>query len=88
MTDDPVADLTPIDGGYCVDVLRMVYNWRLVVTSRPADEPQHGHCGIIAGWCYFGHGHSEDGRARTMASAHLAAVTAATAELLAQDQRH
>lgn len=78
----------PIDGGYCVkrldddrcvDVLRMAYNWRLVVTSRRADGSDHGYCGYLAGWCYYGHGHNQNGTARTMASAYLAAVAAATA---------
>ncbi|WP_148310232.1 hypothetical protein [Nocardia otitidiscaviarum] len=79
---------TPIDGGYCVkrlddnrcvDVLRMAYNWRIAVTTRPIDEPDHGYCLISAAWCYFGHGYDEHGHPRSMSAAHLAAVAAATA---------
>lgn len=52
--------LTPIDGGYRVrtsddgrhyiDVLRMIYNWRVATT--PVDEPMF----IDRAWCYFGTG--------------------------------
>lgn len=61
------------DGAACVDVLRMLFNWRLVLTV--ANPP---HRELIHGWCYYGHGIDPDtGRARTMQSAFLAAVSAA-----------
>lgn len=81
MPQDDIPDLTPIDGGYCVrrlddgrcvDVLKMIYNWRLAVTLRPHGRPHNGYELIEAAWCYFGHGD-----ARTMRSAYLAAVAAA-----------
>lgn len=53
-----MRDLEPIDGGFhvrdcdgghrCIDVLRMVYNWRVVRSDR-------AHQGIDAAFCYFGH---------------------------------
>jgi hypothetical protein len=60
MTDltDLAENLTPIDGGYRVklsddgrhhiDVLRMIYNWRIAAT--PVDSPMF----IDRAWCYFG----------------------------------
>lgn len=58
--------------GRCVDVLKMLYNWRLVVS-----EPTHRF--VASGWCYFGHGEDSEGRVRTMDSAMLAAMLAAKA---------
>jgi hypothetical protein len=53
-------NLTPIDGGYRVklsrdgrhyiDLMRMIFNWRVVTT--PVRMP----CVIDRGWCYFGVG--------------------------------
>lgn len=57
-TADPLAGLTPIDGGWhvkdlpngrCVDVLPMIYNYRVVRSD------QH-HTGYDRGWCYQGTG--------------------------------
>lgn len=58
--------------GMCIDVLQMIYNYR-VVLSYP------GHQQIQHGWCYFGHGVGSDGVPRTMEAAKLAAVLAAWA---------
>lgn len=72
----------PIDGGYCVkrlpdgsciDVLRMAFNWRVVLTE-PTSSP---HQVMRAGFCYFGHGQTAGGVPRTMHSAFLAATAAA-----------
>ncbi|MBF6085207.1 hypothetical protein IU485_27925 [Nocardia cyriacigeorgica] len=77
-------DITPIEGGYCVkrlddqhcvDVLRMMVNWRVVETERPDDESPH--LLISRGYCYFGHGEDAAGNSRTMASAFRAALAAA-----------
>lgn len=74
--------MTPIEGGYCVqlldghhcvDVLRMAFNWRVVLSPR-SPVP---HLIAAHGWCYYGHGYTADGQPRTMASAYLAAVAAA-----------
>jgi hypothetical protein len=79
-------ELTPIDGGYSVrpsadgrhriDVLRMLYGWRLVTT--PTTGPLADQV-IDKGWCYFGHGPAASGRERTMRDAFRAAVLAAYA---------
>lgn len=58
------------DGERCIDVMQMIYNYRIVL-SYP------GHRVIEHGWCYFGHGEDADGRPRTMGAALLAAVSAA-----------
>lgn len=73
---------TPIDGGwhiktrddgkYCVDIMQMTYNFRIVL-SHP-DHMMYEH-----GWCYFGHGEYPSGVPRTMGTALLAAVAAAEA---------
>lgn len=57
------AVLDPIDGGYhvkdlpdgrCVDVLQMIFNWRVVRTdARGADGV---HLSMDRGWCYEGTG--------------------------------
>lgn len=55
-----VADLglVRIDGGFhvkalddqrCVDVMRMLFNWRVVVSDRDHQFIEHA-------WCYFGTG--------------------------------
>lgn len=60
------------DDGMCIDVLRMLYNYR-VVLSHP------GHLQIEHGWCYYGHGTNAAGQPRTMHTAMLAALLAANA---------
>lgn len=77
--------LTPILGGYCVkrtaddrmciDLMRMLVNWRIVVTIRP-DDPAVPHVTTEHGWCYFGHGVDERGEPRTMQLAYLRALAA------------
>jgi hypothetical protein len=79
----PHLQLQPIDGGWRVktsddgrhyiDVLRMLYNWRLVTT--PVNWPTT----LDRGWCYFGHGVDEHGNERTMSTAFRAAVLAGLA---------
>jgi len=54
------SQLTPIDGGFRlklsddgrhhIDILKMLFNWRLVTTPVGHEE------GWDRGWCYFGHG--------------------------------
>ena len=82
MTEELAAsgfEWKPIDGGFhvkdvgdrfCIDVMRMAYNWRIVLSDRR-------HMFIEHGWCYFGHGEDVDGRPRTMRHAYLRAVAAA-----------
>jgi hypothetical protein len=74
------TDLQPIRGGYhvktlvdgrCIDVMQMLYNWRLVISSSPK------HMTIDHGWCYFGHGSDSEGRPRNMSTAFSAALMAA-----------
>lgn len=59
-----------LDGGRCVDVLAMMYNYRVVLSSPD-------HLFIDHGWCYFGHGTYPDGVPRTMVGALTAAMLAA-----------
>lgn len=73
---------TPISGGFhikvrddgkvCIDVLRMMYNWRIVLSDINHDT------GYFAAYCYFGHGVTDDGTPRTMETAYTAAMLAAT----------
>lgn len=78
-------DLRPIDGGYhvkttadgryCIDIYRMMYNWRLTIS--PVDhEGDHQRC-HQHGWCYFGHGDNSLGKPRDMQTAFLSAYLAA-----------
>lgn len=73
--------ITPIDSGWhikdigngmCIDVLKMLFNYRVVLSHR--DHHQYVH-----GWCYFGHGLDKHGNPRSMESAKLAAILAAAA---------
>lgn len=59
-----------LDDGHCVDVMKMAYNYRLVLS-------QTGHMLYDHGWCYFGHGEDENGLPRTMSGALLRAMAAA-----------
>jgi hypothetical protein len=63
------------DHRYCVDVLPMMYNYRIVL-SPLTPEP---HVVYDHGWCYFGHGQTADGTPRTMQTAMVAALLAAAA---------
>lgn len=88
MTSHPGMELpeTPllIDGGYCVrrlpdgrcvDVLKMLYNWRVVLTRRDPITDEHEV--YERGYCYFGHGEDSSGRPRDMETAFLTAMSAA-----------
>lgn len=82
-TDEALSAIEPIvggwhvktrdDGRYCIDVLMMLFNYRLVLS-----EIDHTK-GIVHGWCYFGHGIDANGMPRTMAAAYLNAMVAALA---------
>lgn len=61
------------DGECCIDVMQMLFSYRIVLTLHP------GHEFIEHGWCFFGHGVDDTGRPRTMAAARLAAFAAALA---------
>lgn len=62
------------DGRYCIDVIQMAYNVRIVLTPVTSDHTTCDH-----GWCYFGHGVDANGIPRTKVSAQHAAVAAAFA---------
>ncbi|CPV66805.1 hypothetical protein [Mycobacteroides abscessus] len=77
---EPVA----IEGGwcikalndqYCIDVRKMLFNYRIVLTHRIGGE----HGGPKHAWCYYGHGVDANGQQRTMQTARLAAILAARA---------
>jgi hypothetical protein len=79
------VDLQPIHGGFhvkqadsgiqCIDVLQMMYGWRLVLCdARPGAKP---HWLLDGAWCYFGSGTDQYGLPRTMSQAFLRAVLAA-----------
>lgn len=79
--DELVPNAIPIDGGWhikdlgggrCVDVMKMLFNYRIVTSGN-------GHVFAEHGWCYFGHGVDDHGKLRTMQTALLAAVLAAAA---------
>lgn len=79
--ETPDEVVTPIDGGYhikvrddglCIDVLQMLYNWRIVL-SRP------DHVTYLHAWCYFGHGVDDSGKPKNMETALVAAMMAAKA---------
>lgn len=78
-------NLTPIMGGYhvkdlgehyCVDILRMLFNWRIVLTEKQPGMRPHT-AGIAGAWCYFGHGTDANGNSRTMELAFIRVVGAA-----------
>lgn len=77
ITADPIPGGVHVkvrsDGKYCIDVLRMLYNYRIVLSPvHPKPHEQVAH-----GWCFFGHGSTADGHPRTMESAWFAATCAA-----------
>lgn len=66
---------TRADQRYCIDVLPMMYNYRVVLSpTQPTPHQIYDH-----GWCYFGHGLAADGSPRTMGTALAAAILAAAA---------
>lgn len=86
MTTALPADLTAIDGGWCVkvlphgsacvDVLKMLFNYRVVISPRMAGRSEHPES-YSRGYCYFGHGHDGEGQQRSMPGAFLSALAAA-----------
>ena len=58
--------------GRSVDVMKMLFNYRIVTRLPGQQWTEHG-------WCYFGHGVDENGVPRTMTTAFVAAVLAAIA---------
>ena len=87
-TDLDFAPLEPIPGGFhvkdaddgihCIDVMQMLYNWRLVLSDAQPGRKRHET--LAKGWCYFGHGDDpETGLPRSMAQAFVTAVLAAKA---------
>lgn len=64
------------DGHYCIDVIKMVFNYRVVLSI--VEDGRSRHLMADAGYCYYGHGIDESGKPRTMAAAQLAAIAAAT----------
>ena len=76
-----LAGLERIDGGWRVktsdngkhylDLLRMIYNWRLAMT--PVAMPST----VDRSWCYFGHGEDDEGNPRNMRTAFATALAAA-----------
>lgn len=89
MSDAPAMEpLTVITGGYhvkdaadgehCIDVLKMMYGWRLVLCDK---RPGHKEHWLLDGaWCYFGAGTDEEtGLERSMEQAFCNAVLAANA---------
>jgi hypothetical protein len=61
-----------VGNGMCIDVMRMAYNYRVVLSSEE-------HSFVEAGFCYFGHGVDDNGLPRTMHLAYMRAVAAAVA---------
>lgn len=78
-------DLQPIRGGFhvkdaadglhCVDVMLMMYGWRLTRCDKRPGERTHWI--VDRAWCYFGAGEDEYGQPRTMEQAFANAVIAA-----------
>jgi hypothetical protein len=68
---------TSADGAFCIDVIKMMINYRIV--KSPIDRNGSRHRIYEAGYCYFGHGTAGDGTPRTMHTAYHAAMAAAIA---------
>lgn len=66
------------DGIHCIDVMQMMYGWRLVLCdARPGAKR---HWVLDGAWCYFGAGDDpETGLPRSMEQAFVNAVMAAQA---------
>lgn len=58
-----------LPNGRCIDIMQMLYNYRVVI-SLP------GHKRMDHGWCFFGFGCDAAGKPRTMETALLTAVAA------------
>lgn len=66
---------TSDDGTFCIDVMQMAYNYRVV--RSPILPGGVRHMLYDAGYCYFGHGVDSNGKPRTMGTAIHAAIAAA-----------
>ncbi|WP_420879028.1 hypothetical protein [Rhodococcus sp. (in: high G+C Gram-positive bacteria)] len=87
MTDIPALPIEEIDGGwciktspdgaFCIDVIRMMFNYRVLKSRIDRDGSKHREC--ESGYCYFGHGVDASGSPRTMNTAYHAAMAAAIA---------
>lgn len=66
------------DGEHCIDVIQMLYGWRLMLgDARPG---RRKHWSIDGAWCYFGAGDDPvTGLPRTMGQAFVNAMLAAAA---------
>lgn len=63
------------DGIHCIDVLQMMYGFRLVLSDK---RPGHREHWILDGaWCYFGSGTDKYGLPRSMEQAMFNACCAA-----------
>ncbi|MEB3023425.1 MULTISPECIES: hypothetical protein [Mycolicibacter] len=89
LTNSPLVLPQPveIDGGWCIkilpdksaciDVLKMLYNYRIVLAPRRGQD-LHVHPETYSrGYCYFGHGVNAAGQPRSMENAFFAAMAAA-----------
>ncbi|MBM4574874.1 hypothetical protein GS896_25205 [Rhodococcus hoagii] len=65
------------DGTFCIDVVKMMFNYRILKSRIGSDGSKHTLCD--AGYCYFGHGVDDSGAPRTMNTAYHAAIAAAIA---------
>jgi hypothetical protein len=65
------------DGIHCIDVLQMMYGWRLVLSDKRPGAKEHWL--LDGAWCYFGTGTDEYGLLRTREQAFVNAVLAAQA---------
>ncbi|MFZ2529762.1 MAG: hypothetical protein WAX14_19240 [Rhodococcus sp. (in: high G+C Gram-positive bacteria)] len=66
---------TDPDGTFCIDVVKMMFNYR--VLKSPIDRDGSKHLRYDSGYCYFGHGVDSAGNPRTMHTAYHAAMAAA-----------
>jgi hypothetical protein len=65
------------DGEHCIDVLQMMYGYRVVLADK---RPGHREHWLLDGaWCYFGSGVDENGQQRCMMQAMVNATLAAEA---------
>ena len=83
-----ITDPTPIVGGFhikdaadgihCIDVLQMMYGWRLVLCDKRPGVREHWL--LDGAWCYYGSGNDpETGLPRSMEQAFVNAMLAAHA---------
>ncbi|WP_137726377.1 hypothetical protein [Prescottella subtropica] len=68
---------TSHDGTFCIDVVKMMFNYRILKSRISRDGSRHVECD--SGYCYFGHGVDAGGHPRTMHTAYHAAMAAAIA---------